>query len=489
MDTGLKKSALIIIDGLGLAGDEKGNAATRRTMPYLYSLMDDYGFAKLEASGTPIGLDEGQAGNSEVGHMTIGAGRVLPTTLKRIRVDYENGEWAGSPVWQSMPSSDKLHIVGMVSGAGVHAHWSTIAQAAKIASDRGIQNVYLHLFLDGIDSPTNSAPGFLAELRDACSNLRGVQIASISGRKWATDRSGDVSISAHCISGLFGELPRQEFSDQALREHLTRGDSEATFTTHFVAFDGAIDNGDTVLLTQHRVDRVKQLAGELAKRTHLYSLVQLGNVVPLAHVFFPTRKLTQGLVHTLADHGIQATRVAESCKFPHVTFFMNGMRDDTHKNAIEIISIPEDQIAKQPRMKLDELQACIEKLLADSDERALIINLPNLDQVGHTGSLELAEEAARYIDQSLRVLVEKARTQNWNLVITADHGNADRMLDEHNKPIGSHSTNPVPLLVIDAHRKHKLKRTTGTLANVAATYLATLGLAAPSFLDESLVEI
>lgn len=490
MNAELKKSALIILDGLGLARDERVSAVCRRTMPYLYSLMDEYGFATLEASGPAIGLDEGQAGNSEVGHVTIGAGRVLPTMLSRIRSAFENDEWAGSPVWDAIPNTEKIHIVGMLSGAGVHAHWSSIVQAATLASARGFGKVYLHLFLDGVDSPANSAPALLSELRRVCDSIRNVQLATVSGRKWAADRSGDRSISAHCVDGLFGKLTRHVFTDDALRAHLDSGQSEASFPCHYADPEGVMQTGETVLLTQHRTDRLRQLAGVLAGQIRLYALAQIDGVIPSERVFFPTRKLTQGLIHTLSEMGIQATRVAETCKFPHVTYFMNGMRDDAHKTAIEIPSIPEDQIAKQPKMRLDDLQASVEELLAASPDRALIINLPNLDQVGHTGDLKLAEQAAQYVDQALCLIVQKAHAFGWNLVITADHGNADCMLDVHGQPLGSHSTNPVPLVVIDsARKKRKFKRTTGTLANVAATFLATLGLAAPSFMDESLVEI
>jgi 2,3-bisphosphoglycerate-independent phosphoglycerate mutase len=486
----MKKSALIIVDGLGLAGDEKGNAASRRTMPFLHSLMDEYGFARLEASGAAIGLDEGQAGNSEVGHLTIGAGRVLPTTLNRIRTAFTNGEWVGAPTWNAIRGKQRVHIVGLLSDAGVHAHWSSIVQTAQLAAQQNVEKIYLHLFLDGVDSAANTAPGFLSELKLACAAIPNVHIGTISGRSWACDRSGDMSISAHCVQGLFGTLPHTTFSDDALRAHLESGKSEASFPFHYGDDQGVIQLGDTVILTQHRADRLRQLAQALNKQTDLYALIQLDGIVPSEHVFFPTRKLSQGLVHTLAEQGINATRIAESCKFPHVTFFMNGMRNDVHKHAIEIPSIPESQILEQPQMCLSDLQQRIELALEDATERALIINLPNLDQVGHTGNLMLAEQAAWHVDRALHVLVSKSRELGWNLVITADHGNADRMLDQQGKPVGSHSTNPVPLLVIRSEAQQKpLKSKAGTLANVAATFLATLGLTAPSFMDESLIDV
>ncbi|RZI44843.1 hypothetical protein EGT07_05400 [Herbaspirillum sp. HC18] len=490
VNTDLAKSALIIVDGLGLAGDEMGNAASRRTMPYLHSLMDASGFAVLEASGPAIGLDDGQAGNSEVGHLIIGAGRVLPTMLNRIRTDFDNGDWASSQVWESMRDKKRLHIVGLVSDAGVHAHWTTMAQATTLASRREFEKIYLHLFLDGVDSPAHSAPALLSKLREACAGLANVRIATISGRKWAADRSGDLSISEHCAAGLFGKHAHSRFSDEALCTHLDGGQSEASFPFHYVDIEGVVRPGEALVFTQHRVDRIRQLASVLMPQTDLYSIAQVDGAVAANHVFFPTRKLAQGLVHTLADLGIHATRIAETCKFPHVTYFMNGMRDDMHKTAFEIPSIPEGQIVRQPKMRLDELQACVERQLTQSADRALIINLPNLDQIGHTGNLALTSTAAKHVDDALHAIVKKAREHRWNLVITADHGNADRMLDDQGKPLGSHSPNPVPLLVIAAGgRMPKFKRTTGTLANVAATYLATLGLAAPSFMDASLVEI
>jgi 2,3-bisphosphoglycerate-independent phosphoglycerate mutase len=490
MNVELKKSALIIVDGLGLAGDETASAITRRTMPYLHSLMDRYGFATLEASGTAIGLDEGQAGNSEVGHLTIGAGRVLPTMLSRLRAAYANGEWTESPVWKSMPATPRIHVVGMLSAAGVHAHWSSIVQAATIASAKGFERVYLHLFLDGVDSPAGSAPALLDDLRNAIASNRNIRIATISGRKWAADRSGDLSISEHCAAGLFGKLEHHVFRDDALRAHLDDGQTEAAFPCHYADLEGTIRPGDLVVMTQHRVDRLRQLAGVLAPQTDLYSVAQIAGVVPPERAFFPVRKLTQGLVHSLSDLRIHATRIAESCKFPHVTFFMNGMRDDTHKTAIEIPSLPDEQIAKQPKMNLEALQASVQHQLIQSHDRSLIVNLPNLDQVGHTGDLALAEQAACHIDEALRRIAATAHETGWTLVITADHGNADRMADDQGRPLGSHSTNPVPLLVVDATgKKREFKRTTGTLANVAATYLATLGIAAPSYMDESLIEL
>jgi len=488
--TQVKKSALIIVDGMGIAGDEKGNAASRRTMPFLHSLMDEFGFAKLEASGEAIGLDAGQAGNSEVGHLTIGAGRVLPTTLSRIRTAFANGDWLAASAWRSIPSIKRIHVVGLLSDAGVHAHWTTIVKTARLASIRGAEKIYLHLFLDGVDSAADTAPALLSELRTAIASIPNAQIATISGRAWACDRSGDRSVSEHCVQGLFGELDGALFTDEALQAHLASGKTEASFPFHYADIGGVINAGEPVILTQHRADRLRQLAQAMNARTAIHSLIELDGVLPNARVFFPTQKLNQGLVHSLAEHGIHATRVAESCKFPHVTFFMNGMRDDVHGQAVEIPSIAERLIPEQPEMGLADLQKHIGQLLANSDERALIINLPNLDQVGHTGNLALAEKAAQYVDNALRALVAQSKELGWNLVITADHGNADRMLDHDGKPVGSHSTNPVPLLVIGsgAH-KHALKSNTGTLANVAATFLATLGLTAPSFMDESLIDV
>jgi len=486
----VRKTAVLILDGLGLSESAQGSAVTRRTMPYLYSLMDAHGCAVLEASGSAVGLDDGQAGNSEVGHLTIGAGRLVPTTLNRIRAAFANGEWQRHDAWAGVRGAERVHVAGLLSEAGVHAHWSSLTQTVELAARQGAREVFLHLFLDGVDSPAGTAPALLAQLQRDCGHLPNVHIATISGRRWACDRSGDRATSDHCRSGLFGELERIPFDLDRLHDHIRKTGSEASFPFHDLRSDGVVRDGEPILITHHRADRTRQLAASLGERAELYSLVQLGEVVPEQRVFFPTRPLEGGLLQVLAQQGIVATRVAERCKFPHVTHFINGLRDDVPGLAIEIPSIPEVEIPHQPQMSLAALQSCAEQRLAAPEERALVINIPNLDQVGHTGDLRLAEQAAMHVDRALGGLCQRAAACGWNLVITADHGNADRMLDEQGRPVGSHSTNPVPLLILGASGEGlRLRRNRGTLANVAPTFLAIAGMGVPEYMDETLVDV
>jgi len=486
----VRKTALLILDGLGIGEAAHGSAVTRRTMPYLHSLMDAHGFAVLEASGSAVGLDDGQAGNSEVGHLTIGAGRLVPTTLNRVRAAFGNGEWQRHEAWTALRGAPRVHVAGLLSEAGVHAHWSSLMQTAELAARHRARAIFLHLFLDGVDSPAGTAPALLAQLQRGCSHLPNVHIATVSGRRWACDRSGDRATGDHCRSGLWGELERIPFDLDRLHDHILRAGSEASFPFHYIRSDGVVGNGEPIVLTHHRADRTRQLAASLAERAKLYSLVQLGEVVPDERVFFPTRPLEGGLLQVLAQHAIVATRVAERCKFPHVTHFINGLRDDVPGLAIEIPSIREDEIPHQPHMSLAKLQSCVERRLAAPEERALVVNIPNLDQVGHTGELRLAEQAAMHVDRALQVLRERAAVFGWNLVITADHGNADRMLDEQGRPVGSHSTNPVPLLVLGTSGETlRLRCNRGTLANVAATFLATAGMGVPEYMDETLIDV
>ncbi len=482
----MNKTALIVLDGLGLAPLGAGNAISPESMPFLHELMERCGFASLQASGEAVGLDEGQAGNSEVGHLTIGAGRRIGTTLSRIRSGYETGRWLASPLWQELKSRERIHVVGLLSDAAVHAHYDSLIQTARLALQAGVGQVVFHLFLDGVDSPKASAPKLLDKINEFVLSRSDTEIGTISGRRWACDRSGDLSLTDVCVAGLSGGLDAPAFEMSCLRQHLQQDGGEWNFPFH--RHDGAaIEQGDAVILCNHRADRMTQLAGRLGTWAKVYSLVELGEAVPQSRVFFPVEPIADGLVDTLNGRGIDLTRVAESCKFPHVTFFLNGMAHRLER-ALEIPSIPEAEIVHQPEMGAIQVCHRVCDLMAQEGEQALAINIANLDQVGHTGNIESTKAAATHVDRVLRVIAGQARTHGWSLVITADHGNADRMLDEKGNAVGSHSCNPVPLIVVKPdHSRQQLKRATGSISQVAPTFLSVCGLEPPVHMEESLI--
>lgn len=489
-----RKTLLFILDGMGLNEDPEKSATTAQHMPYVHSLMDTYGSARLEASGTAVGLDEGQAGNSEIGHMTIGAGEALLPTLEKIRRQYHSGEWLNNPVWSQARSQEVVHIVGLISDAGIHGHWQTLAMAAHLAVEKGFKKVFIHGFFDGVDSQAGSGPAMLAQLQTDIAKADGkIILASLMGRKWATDRSGNWATTETCVNALMDWQNSAVFDLQALAQHLENNTSEANFPHSHFADGMPIKSGDDVILTSHRADRSSQLAKCLDQQCHVFSMVELKHeAVKIENVFFPTQSLDGGLIDTVKNLGIATVRLAEQCKFPHVTYFINGMKADEQSETFEVPTIADEKILTQPTMSIEELTHQLEAILCTERTDVLgIVNVPNLDQVGHQGNLDAAIAAAHAVDELVKKIVPWCQQYQWQLLITADHGNADCMRDDAGQPLGSHSANPVPMVVVPQGRNVSWTGQHGSLANIAASILTLLGLAeaTPETWSKSLIEL
>lgn len=478
----MKKAALLIVDGAGIRTEQAGNAVTRATMPFFFRLLDRYGYATLEASGPPVGLEAGMVGNSEVGHTVIGAGFVPSGSLQRINSSYEDGTWQQHDIWQSLVNAPFVHIVGLLSDAGVHGHWRTIRQAAELAKIAcPASQVVVHLILDGVDSKAGSAPDLLAR-------FDGQELGLIMGRQWFCDRSGDLSLTQRFVDALTGvhELPK--FTKVALQDHLAHA-GEASFPAHQAGLH-FVRSGEPVVLTVHRADRAQQSARLLEKRCRLHSLIELGEVVPRDRVFFPIQPLQSGLIFEFKKHNVGNTRIAEQSKFPHVTRFMNGLNAPADEVCISIPSLPDRDLPENPEMSLPKLLDSVFNVLKAVDKpHVLIANIANLDQIGHLGRLDLAEKAATYVDGGIKQIYEVCQREGWELIVTSDHGNADQMLDDGGAPFNSHSPHPVPFMVIPSHGAPPSWRSkTGSLANVAPTLLNLMGIDRPVNMAESLVE-
>jgi 2,3-bisphosphoglycerate-independent phosphoglycerate mutase len=483
------KSLLLILDGMGYSDSKLGNAVTVETMPFLFSLLEENGFSLLEASGEAVGLEEGLAGNSEIGHSTIGAGRRIPSTLASINEAYENSSWQKNPIWQAIAKDGRLHLVGLLSDAGVHGHWRSMAQAATLAVENGVSQVFLHPVLDGVDSQAGSAPELLTQLQQRIASLPNVHLGTIMGRKWACDRSGQLDMTRFFVDHLRGARHNiSSFSQEKLQLHLEASASEADFPCHLYQGGVFIAVGESVMITNHRADRTKQIAQIFSEENPVYSLIELGDAVSKQRVFFPLRPLESGLGFEFQTHGITNVRISEQCKFPHVTYFLNGFNPDLGEKAICLPSIPESSIKDHPEMSIQEVVEAIITALKEPTHQAIIANVPNLDQVGHRSKLELVVQAAKYVDEKLHEIYTVCQEFSWTLIVTSDHGNADVMIDPAGRPIGSHSLNPVPLVVQAAPgEKFILVRQRGTIANIAATFMTTLGMALPSWMEPSLV--
>lgn len=482
-----RRALLLVLDGAGYSTEARGNAVTAEFLPRMFGCMEREGFAVLGAAGEAVGLEAGQVGNSEAGHLTIGAGRVIPSMARRILEARRDGSWAADPAWAAW-SGGPLHLVGLVSDAGVHGLARTIVHAAEVARAAGVPEVHVHPVLDGVDSLAGSAPALLAGLRAELGRLDGVHLGVVQGRAGFCDRSGDLARTRRSAEALAGDVPLPPFDDERLAAHLAGGAGEATFPPALVPGGRAMRPGEPVLITSHRADRARQIAAVLAETRPVLALVDLGKGIPTRHVFFPQAPLDRGLAFELRGAGLASVRLAEKCKFPHVTFFLNGFDASAEGRGICVPSLPEAEIPAHPEMSLAGIEAELLRALSDPAERAIVANLANLDQVGHLGRLDLAARAAAEVDRAFESIASACRQHGWTLLVTADHGNADRLVGDDGRPFGSHTDRPVPFFVQPAPGlRAELLRREGTLANVAASVLGALGLPAPAWMEPALV--
>lgn len=485
-----RRALLLVLDGAGFRTDERDNAVTARTLPALFATMQERGFAVLQAAGTAVGLEDGQVGNSEAGHLTIGAGEVVPSTVRRLLLAYEDGSWQRDPHWQRLAAAGPLHIVGLLSDAGVHALQRTIVHAATLAHQNGVRAIVVHPVLDGVDSPAGSAEALLAALRRDLAAVPAVQLGVVMGRKTFCDRSGDLAVAQRCVDALLGRTPLPPFTDAALRAHLDSGAAESSFPPHLHPGGRHLLPGESVLLTSHRADRARQVATVLAATQPLSAIVDLGAGIAVQHVFFPPQTRTRGIAHELLRHRVPSLRVAEKCKFPHVTHFFNGLDAGCEGEGCCLPSIAEERIPHEPQMSADAITERLCAAIADPTRRAIVANLANLDQVGHLGQLALAERAAHSVDTCYRRLAAAAARHGVTLLVTADHGNAEVMADAAGRPFGSHTTAPVPLFCAPAPGlKVAWRAREGSLANVGATFLDALGLPVPDWMQAPLLTL
>ncbi len=342
----------------------------------------------------------------------------------------------------------------------------------------------MHAVLDGVDSAAGSAPRLMDALAQRLASVPRVRLGCVVGRRDGCDRSGDLATTRRFVATLTNsDLPR--FSPDTLAAHVAVA-HEADFLGHLWAGGRGIALGESVLLSNHRADRTEQLARVLAESQPVYGLIELG--AALAGVFFPVRPLARGLASELRDRGLRSLRIAERCKFPHVTWFLNGLERSYGEATIELPSVAETAIRAHPEMSLGAVTAATLEAIADARADVIVVNLANLDQVGHLGDLALARQAAVLIDDALRTLHDACAAADVAMVVTSDHGNADTMADAAGRPLGSHSACPVPLVLLGAG-PHRLASAHGSLAQVASTLLATMGREPPDWMAPSLLAV
>ncbi|MEG1963546.1 MAG: 2,3-bisphosphoglycerate-independent phosphoglycerate mutase [Clostridia bacterium] len=497
-------TALLILDGFGLRKDTNANAITPKTAPFMFKLMQTRPFSTLEASGLAVGLPEGQMGNSEVGHLNIGAGKVVYQELTRISKSIKDGDFYENEAFLKACDNCKknnkaLHLMGLVSNGGVHSHISHIFALIELAKKQGLKDVYVHCFLDGRDVPPSSAINFVAELYNFMQSIHFGKIASLCGRFYAMDRDNIWERVEKAYSALVdGVGLKYDCAKKALEESYANGITDEFVLPTLITNNGeafTIKKGDSIIFFNFRPDRARMIT-----RSFIYS--DFNNFERKQGFLAPTfvsmtqydvtfgDKLTVAykpvannntLGEYLSKQGVKQFRIAETQKYAHVTFFFNGGVEAPNPNEQRFL-IDSPKIATfdmKPEMSAYEVcERAITEIKSGKFD-VMILNFANCDMVGHTGILEAAEKAVTAVDNCVKMLVETIEAVGGQALITADHGNADIMADENGEPFTAHTTNLVPLVLIDKTCANK-KLANGKLCDIAPTLLAMMDIAQPA---------
>ena len=491
-----KPVLLMILDGWGIAPADKTNAAAMAKTPNLDSYFANYPHTTLEASGKAVGLPAGQIGNSEVGHLNIGAGRIIYQSLTRIDKAIEDGylyknKELSRVMDETKQAGKALHLLGLLSDGGVHSHIEHLL--ALICMVKGLTKVYVHAFLDGRDVGPKTALEYIQELEEGMAQIGVGKIATVSGRYYAMDRDKRWERVERAYKALvLGEGGKAASAAAGVEASYAAGVTDEfvePFTVDGV--DGKITAGDGVIFFNFRPDRAREITRALhdedfpyfarpedARPVNYVCMTQYDATIT-APVAFPPEEIKDTLGEVLAQHGLHQLRIAETEKYAHVTFFFNGGVEAPNANE-ERILIPSPKVATydlQPEMSAEEVtQALLAELDKDKFD-AIILNFANPDMVGHTGVLSAAITAMEKVDDCAGRIVRKVLSLGGSVCITADHGNLEKMAESDGSPNTAHTTNPVPFILV-SKEQHKLHN--GILADIAPTLLQLLDIKQPA---------
>lgn len=498
-----KPLLLMILDGWGLSPHRENNAIALADPPVMNRLSREYPFAELQASGMAVGLPEGQMGNSEVGHLNIGAGRIVYQDLTRISKAIGDGSFFRNPVLldcleKTRTEGGRLHLAGLLSDGGVHSHITHLYALLRLAQQAGIKDVFVHVFLDGRDTPPQSALEYVSSLEGEMKKIGVGRIASVMGRYYAMDRDNrwDRVEKAYNAMAL-GEGNPVETACAAIEANYDQGINDE-FVVPSVISDqagpvGAIRDGDGFIFFNFRSDRAREItrtftdpvfsgfsAAYRPKLSSYVCMTEYDETFDLPVAFAP-EELKNILGEVISKAGLHQLRIAETEKYAHVTFFFNG-GNETPFSGEERVLIPSPKDVAtydlKPEMSIFQVTAELLKKLDEKRFDFIVLNYANPDMVGHTGFLEAVEKAILAVDECVGVVVEKVLSLGGSLLITADHGNAESMVDENGAPHTAHTCDPVPLILVgDAGKDRSLR--SGVLADIAPTVLEILGLPKP----------
>jgi len=495
-----KKVLLMILDGWGLAKNSKVSAVDHAHTPYIKSLYQKYPHSKLEASGLAVGLPSGQMGNSEVGHMNIGAGRIVYQDLVRINKAVEEKELDKNQVLldaieYAKKNNKSFHLIGLVSDGGVHSHIEHLKGLCTIASNQGVKNLFIHAFTDGRDTDPKGGLGYLTDLTNHLAKTTG-KIASVVGRYYAMDRDkrwervrlaydllvhGTGTKTTNVLASV-----QQSYDDGVTDEFI----KPIVVTDKDNKSIGDIKKGDVVLCFNFRTDRGREITmaltqhdypEQMMKKLPLYyvTLSNYDDSFVGVKVIFDKDNLENTLGEIVSRAGKKQIRIAETEKYPHVTFFFSGGREEAFVGESRILC-PSPKVATydlQPEMSANDIKDKIIPELNKKEADFICLNFANPDMVGHTGVFEAAVKACETVDKCNEAVTEAARKNGYSTIIIADHGNAELMLNEDGSPNTAHTTNLVPCILVDDTYKGTIKD--GKLGDLAPTILTLMGIPVP----------
>ncbi len=501
-----KKVLLMILDGWGITQDPKVSAIAQANTPFMDEVLKKYPHAKLYTSGENVGLPEGQMGNSEVGHMNLGAGRIVYQDLVKINKAIKDGDFFENQVLkeafeQAKKNHKAVHLLGLLSNGGVHSHIDHLKALIDMAKKYNVPT-YIHAFMDGRDVDPHSGINFLKEIQDYIKDTP-VKIASVIGRYYAMDRDNRWERIKKAYDLLVkGEGKPAKDLIKAVEESYKEGISDE-FILPIVHVDekgqpiGTIQPGDSVIFYNFRTDRGRELTKVLTQEDmpeygmktlplHFVTMTIYDENFKGINVAYPKEDLKNTLGELVSKAGKKQIRIAETEKYPHVTFFFSGGKENEFTGEKRIL-IPSPKVATydlKPEMSANEVTDALLPEIKNESADLIVLNFANGDMVGHTGDFEATKKAAETVDKNVKKIVDEALKHGYAVIILADHGNAENMINPDGSPNTAHTTNPVPVILIDKDLKPDLKD--GILANVAPTILKLMGLEKPKEMTEPL---
>jgi 2,3-bisphosphoglycerate-independent phosphoglycerate mutase len=495
-----KKVILVIMDGWGLGKVPSADAIQHAKVPFVSSLYKTYPNTTLITCGEDVGLPDGQMGNSEVGHLNLGAGRIVYQELERINVAIRTGEFAKNEhllaaIRLAKTTQKPLHLLGLVSDGGVHSHTRHLKAICDTCKAEGLTEVYIHAFTDGRDTDPKSGLGFVSNLQEHLHNSVG-KIASVSGRYYAMDRDKRwerVQLAYDCM--VKGEGPTATDAGTAIQQSYAANITDEFLKPTVIINDaqqpvGLIKDGDVAICFNFRTDRCREITEVLTQTDYpdfgmhklkldYTTMTMYDHKFQNVHVIFENDNLVKTLGEVLADNGKKQIRIAETEKYPHVSFFFSGGREEPFAGESRIM-VPSPKVATydlQPEMSAVEITDKLVPEIENETADFICLNYANTDMVGHTGVFTAVIKAAETVDACVNRVVTAGLAHGYTIFLTADHGNADYMINEDGSPNTQHSTNPVPFFIIDKEWKGTVKA--GKLGDLAPTILTMMGLTIP----------